>query len=127
MSPAAQVVLMVAAATVFVLADVRRLRAGFACAAPWTATSSWPGEPCSARCFVARLIGICPTAREEARMSVPAILETPVTSPAAEDPFALDVQVITDVPPGHPLAGCSGNTDDGCDPTCASACVTGGV
>ena len=42
-----------------------------------------------------------------------------------EDPFALDVQVITDVPPDHPLAACG--TDDGCDPSCASACVTGGV
>jgi len=55
-----------------------------------------------------------------------------VEAPAAEilhvdDPFVLDVQVITDVSPGHPLAGCKGNTDDGCDPSCASACVTGGV
>lgn len=43
----------------------------------------------------------------------------------AEDLFTLDVQIITDIPPGHPMAGCG--TDDGCDPTCASACVTGGV
>ncbi|MEU0513369.1 FxLD family lanthipeptide [Amycolatopsis sp. NPDC006125] len=46
---------------------------------------------------------------------------------AAEDAFALDVQIITDVPPGHPLAACKGNTDDGCDPTCASACVSHGA
>lgn len=44
---------------------------------------------------------------------------------AVGDPFALDVQVITDVPDGHALAAC--NTNDGCDPSCASACVTGGV
>lgn len=59
-------------------------------------------------------------------MSAPAIVETPVPAPADEDPFAVDLQIITDVPPGHP-PGCKGNTDDGCDPTCASACVTGGV
>ena len=41
-----------------------------------------------------------------------------------EDPFALDLKVITDVPDGHPLAGCKGGTDDGCDPTCASACIS---
>ncbi|MGH3752943.1 MAG: FxLD family lanthipeptide [Pseudonocardiaceae bacterium] len=58
-------------------------------------------------------------------MSVTALL--PATIGTVEDAFDLDVQVITDVPPGHPLAGCKGNTDDGCDPTCASACVTGGV
>lgn len=51
----------------------------------------------------------------------------PMTTDLADDIFDLDVQVITDLPPGHPLAGCAGNTDDGCDPTCASACVTGGV
>lgn len=44
-----------------------------------------------------------------------------------EDPFHLDLQIITDVPSGHPLSACKGNTDDGCDPTCASACVSGGV
>ncbi|WP_435159352.1 FxLD family lanthipeptide [Amycolatopsis sacchari] len=61
-------------------------------------------------------------------MSAPTIVETPVeTTTAVEDPFALDVQIITDIPPGHPFTGCKGNTDDGCDPTCASACVTGGV
>lgn len=61
-------------------------------------------------------------------MSAPTIVDASVTAPtAAEDPFALDVQIITDVPPGHPLVGCKGNTDDGCDPSCASACVTGGV
>ncbi len=51
----------------------------------------------------------------------------PTTADAVEDVFDLDVQIITDLPAGHPLAACPGNTDDGCDPTCASACVTGGV
>ncbi|MCP2257243.1 FxLD family lantipeptide [Streptoalloteichus tenebrarius] len=61
-------------------------------------------------------------------MSALTIVETPVeTMTAVEDPFALDVQIITDVPAGHPLAACKGGTDDGCDPTCASACVSGGV
>ncbi|MDQ3577085.1 MAG: FxLD family lanthipeptide [Actinomycetota bacterium] len=60
-------------------------------------------------------------------MSAPTNAEPLVAAPTVEDPFALDVQVITDIPPGHPLAGCKGNTDDGCDPTCASACVTGGM
>lgn len=49
------------------------------------------------------------------------------TNDTVEDAFDLDVQVITDVPPGHPAAACGGGTDDGCDPSCASACVTGGV
>jgi FxLD family lantipeptide len=49
-----------------------------------------------------------------------------VESPATEDPFALDIQVITDTPHGAQGA-CTNGTDDGCDPTCASACVTGGV
>ncbi|CAO5240049.1 FxLD family lanthipeptide [Frankia sp. AgKG'84/4] len=48
-------------------------------------------------------------------------------SPIVEDSFALDVQIIVDVPPGSALAGCAGGTDDGCDPTCASACVSDGV
>ncbi|MGH3783970.1 MAG: FxLD family lanthipeptide [Pseudonocardiaceae bacterium] len=56
-------------------------------------------------------------------MSAPIIVEAPV----ADNPFALDLRVITDVPPGHPLAACGNGTDDGCDPTCASACVSGGV
>ncbi|MGH3630028.1 MAG: FxLD family lanthipeptide [Sciscionella sp.] len=50
-----------------------------------------------------------------------------VEAPPVEDMFALDVQIITDVPQGHPLSACGNGTDDGCDPTCASACVTGGV
>ncbi len=54
-------------------------------------------------------------------------LISPATSPVVEDPFALDVRIITDVPPGDALAGCKGGTDDGCDPTCASACVSDGV
>ncbi|WP_137814978.1 FxLD family lanthipeptide [Gandjariella thermophila] len=50
-----------------------------------------------------------------------------VPTSAVEDPFALDIQIITDVPAGHPLAACKGGTDDGCDPTCASACISDGV
>ncbi|WP_083752072.1 FxLD family lanthipeptide [Saccharothrix sp. ALI-22-I] len=45
---------------------------------------------------------------------------------AVDDPFALHIQVITDAPNGAQGA-CTNGTDDGCDPTCASACVTGGV
>jgi FxLD family lantipeptide len=45
----------------------------------------------------------------------------------SEDPFALDVQIVTDIPPGDPLFACGEGTNDGCQPTCASACVTGGV
>jgi FxLD family lantipeptide len=60
-------------------------------------------------------------------MSTFTCVESPVDTSAIEDPFALDVRIITDIPPGHPLAACQGNTDDGCDPTCASACVSGGV
>lgn len=60
-------------------------------------------------------------------MSALSIVGTSVPVPDAEDPFTLDVQIITDVPPGHPLSACGEGTNDGCDPTCASACVTGGV
>jgi FxLD family lantipeptide len=42
-----------------------------------------------------------------------------------EDAFALDVRVITDIRPGDAAAACI--TDDGCEPSCASACVSGGV
>lgn len=45
----------------------------------------------------------------------------------SEDPFALDVQIVTDIPPGDPLFACGEGTNDDCQPTCASACVTGGV
>jgi FxLD family lantipeptide len=55
------------------------------------------------------------------------IMSATATLDNVEDAFTLDVQIITDVPPGHPLAACGNGTDDGCDPTCASACVTGGV
>jgi len=56
------------------------------------------------------------------------MLATATTSPTeVEDAFNLDLRVITDVPLGHPLAACGEGTSDGCDPTCASACVTGGV
>lgn len=39
-----------------------------------------------------------------------------------EDPFALDVHVVTDVQPGEVAAPCQ--TDDGCGHTCASACTS---
>jgi FxLD family lantipeptide len=55
-------------------------------------------------------------------------MKTPAAATTVDDdPFALDVQIITDVPAGHPLSACGGGTNDGCDPTCASACVTGGI
>jgi FxLD family lantipeptide len=50
-----------------------------------------------------------------------------VETATVEDRFDLDVQIITDIPAGHPLAACNSNTDDGCESTCASACVSGGV
>ena len=40
-----------------------------------------------------------------------------------EDPFALDVQVVTDVSTTEPTA-CS--TNDGCAGTCASSCASRG-
>lgn len=65
------------------------------------------------------------THNERISMSATITTEAPA-SPAAtvEDPFALDLRIITDVPAGHPLAACKGGTDDGCDPTCASACIS---
>lgn len=39
-----------------------------------------------------------------------------------EDPFDLDIRVITDVPPAGQGTPCA--TDDGCAPTCASACAS---
>lgn len=45
----------------------------------------------------------------------------------AVDPFQLDVQIITDVPVSDPLAACGNGTDDGCEPTCASACISKGA
>jgi FxLD family lantipeptide len=74
---------------------------------------------------VARFEGYPVTSEEGNPMSATAPL--PVTAGTVEDAFDLDVQVIIDAPPDHPLAACQGNTDDGCDPSCASACVTGGV
>lgn len=41
-----------------------------------------------------------------------------------EDVFALDVRVVVDISPDVAMA-C--NTDDGCEPTCASACTSGDV
>ncbi len=38
------------------------------------------------------------------------------------DDFVLDVQVVIDVTPGQTVAPCG--TDDGCAPTCASACTS---
>ncbi len=38
------------------------------------------------------------------------------------DAFALDVRVVTDVSPDDAPAACG--TDNGCDPTCASACTS---
>ncbi|MEV8442124.1 FxLD family lanthipeptide [Actinosynnema sp. NPDC051121] len=52
---------------------------------------------------------------------------TTIEMPAQDDPFALDLRVITDPPLDPALNACTNGTDDGCDPTCASACVTGGV
>nr|BFF04150.1 hypothetical protein GCM10020241_58250 [Streptoalloteichus tenebrarius] len=92
------------------------------------ATSSWPPKALLHIGFGDRVERENPCTREGEDMSALTIVETPVeTMTAVEDPFALDVQIITDVPAGHPLAACKGGTDDGCDPTCASACVSGGV
>lgn len=44
-----------------------------------------------------------------------------------DDDFALDVRVVIDVRAGDGPAPCGGGTNDGCDPSCASACVSGGV
>lgn len=50
----------------------------------------------------------------------------PVTI-TVEDAFALDVQVITYIDPRGSEAPCGEGTNDGCDPTYASACVSDGV
>ncbi|SDP80660.1 hypothetical protein SAMN05421507_11566 [Lentzea jiangxiensis] len=53
------------------------------------------------------------------------MLDEPI---AADDLFALEhLEFITDVPADAAMNPCTNGTDDGCDPTCASACVTGGV
>lgn len=49
---------------------------------------------------------------------MPPILETT----EAEDVFALDIHVLSDASVGN--AGRACNTDDGCDPTCASSCTS---
>jgi FxLD family lantipeptide len=41
----------------------------------------------------------------------------------AADPFALDIQVITDVAASDATPACT--TNDGCGSTCPSACVSG--
>ena len=38
------------------------------------------------------------------------------------DPFALDVEITVDVPPGASLEACT--TNDGCAATCASSCAS---
>lgn len=48
-----------------------------------------------------------------------------MSTTVTESPFVLDVRVVTDVSPGDAAAPCG--TDDGCDPTCASSCVSDGV
>ncbi len=40
------------------------------------------------------------------------------------NPFALDVQIVTDVRPGGVAEACT--TNDGCAPTCASSCASRG-
>lgn len=40
------------------------------------------------------------------------------------DPFTLDLRVVTNLNPIDALRDCQ--TDDGCDPSCASACVSPG-
>ncbi|MCR3748803.1 hypothetical protein LX88_002773 [Lentzea californiensis] len=53
------------------------------------------------------------------------MLDEPI---AADDLFALEhLEFITDVPADAAMNPCTNGTDDGYDPTCASACVTGGV
>lgn len=42
----------------------------------------------------------------------------------SENPFGLDVQVVTDVRSGDAVGACS--TNDGCSSTCASACASRG-
>jgi FxLD family lantipeptide len=66
---------------------------------------------------VARRIG-----GEEHTMSVAELLDD--VDEGAEG-FALDVRIVTDVPAGDASRGCT--TNDGCDPTCASSCVSGGL
>jgi FxLD family lantipeptide len=44
------------------------------------------------------------------------------TQDLIEDPFALDLRVITDAAPSEVGAACQ--TDDGCGTTCASACTS---
>jgi len=41
-----------------------------------------------------------------------------------EDVFALDVHVITDISPAGDVAATPCGTNDGCAPTCASACTS---
>lgn len=47
-----------------------------------------------------------------------------ITAPDTKDPFVLDVRVITNLDPIDALCDCQ--TDDDCDPSCASACVSPG-
>jgi FxLD family lantipeptide len=102
-------------------------RHGYPAAAPRRSTQQCPGlEVLAPQGFPGQVKEDPSITNERFAMPVTLTTEAPAT-PAAEDPFALDLQVIADVPAGHPLAACKGGTDDGCDPTCASACITGGV
>ncbi|MBB5159544.1 FxLD family lanthipeptide [Saccharopolyspora phatthalungensis] len=101
--------------------------------ARWTGPQQGPAQkslPCNA--FTARSMKIHLSNNGRFMMSAALTTKSPATSPAAatpatEDPFALDLQVITGVAAGHPLAAGKGGTDDGCDPTCASACISDGM
>jgi len=63
-------------------------------------------------------------------MAAPIVVEDHVHSPAPLPIFAgpsgLKVRFIKDIPSGHAQAGCGSGTDDGCDPTCPSSCVSHG-
>lgn len=85
------------------------------------------GQVLPPNAFPAKLEEDRPT-RDE-RLPMPATTSHPSApdTTLVEDPFVLNVRIITDVPPNHPLAACKGGTDDGCDPTCASACISDGV
>jgi FxLD family lantipeptide len=50
------------------------------------------------------------------------IVLDPDTVTDVEDPFVLDVRIVTDLGPGDRAAPCS--TNDGCAATCASSCIS---
>jgi FxLD family lantipeptide len=47
-----------------------------------------------------------------------------MTEIETENPFALDLRVVANINPIDALRDCQ--TDDGCEPSCASACVSPG-